>query len=100
MRTAFVFCLSRFPGSSSERGGYDACNPSPILHALSRTAFPGRGIVGQPLPRLLALADLGRTIPLGPFAGADRAGRYLVVPADGRRLPARGAFSAAGKYSD
>jgi hypothetical protein len=76
-------------------GIWDACDPIPILHALSRTAFPGRGIGGQFLPRLLALADPGRPIPVGTRASADPAGRYLVVLADGRRYPACWAFGAA-----
>jgi len=59
-------------------------------------AFPGRGIGGQPLPRLLAPADPGRPIPASTEASADPAGGDLVVLADGRRLLACGAFGAAG----
>jgi len=59
---------------------------APILHALFRTAFPGRGIVGLHLARLLAIADPERPIPASTEAGADRAGGYLVVLADGWRV--------------
>jgi hypothetical protein len=64
----------------------DACDATPILHALFRTAFLGREIDGRLLARLPALADPERPIPASTEAGADRAGGYLVVLADGRRL--------------
>ena len=74
---------------------------TPVARPRSRTpafrvALPGRGIVGRLLPRILGIADLGRPIPVGPFAGAGSAGGYLSVLSDGRRLPACGAFGAAG----
>jgi hypothetical protein len=49
-------------------------------------AFPGRGIIGQLLARPFRLADPERPIPARTEAGADRAGGYLVVLADGWRL--------------
>lgn len=38
------------PWTPSERGGDDACDATPILHALFRTAIPRRGIGGRPIP--------------------------------------------------
>jgi len=57
-----------------------------IRHARVLTAWQGRGIGGQILARLLALADPGRPIPASTEASADRTGGYLVVLADGRRI--------------
>jgi len=86
------------PWTSSERDGDDAGDPTPILHARVLTAFQGRGIIGQPLARLLALADPKRPIPASTEASADLAGGYLVVLADGWRSSAGRPCSAAGVY--
>ena len=65
VRTAFVFAIS-IPWTSSEHDGDDACDATPIHHALFRTAFPRRGIGGQTLPRLPAsLTPGGRLGPTG-----------------------------------
>ena len=80
------FWAISIPWTSSERDGDDAGDVTPILHALFRMAFQGRGIVGQPLSRLLRPADPGRPIPARAEASADRAGGCPVVQADGRRI--------------
>jgi len=64
----------------------NVCNATPILHALFRMAFCGREIGGQPFARLVAPADPRRPVPASTGASADRAGGYLVVPLDGRRI--------------
>jgi len=58
-------------------GIQDAGDPTPILHARFRTTFPGRGIGGQLLARLLDLADPERPIPASTEASADLAGGII-----------------------
>jgi GNAT superfamily N-acetyltransferase len=58
-----------------------------IRHARVLTAWQERGIGGRLLARLLALADPERPIPASTEASADRTVGYLVVLADGRRIP-------------
>ena len=60
-----------------------------IRHARAQTAFQGRGIGGELLARLIALADPERPILVGPLASADEAARFyerhgfrLVTPAE------------------
>jgi hypothetical protein len=76
----------------------DAGTPTPILHALFRTAFQGRRIGGRLLVRLLRPADPGRPIPARTGASADRrADTSWSWPMGGGFLACR-AFGAAADY--
>lgn len=97
--SALLLMLSRtIPGTPSERDEEDACDVVRSVTPGSQWRFRWRGVIGQPLPRLLALADPERPIPASTEASADPAGGDLVVLADGRRPLACRAFGAAGLY--
>jgi hypothetical protein len=97
--SALLLMLSRtIPGTPSERDEEDACDVVRSVTPGSQWRFRWRGVIGQPLPLLLALAGPMRPIRPAPGPAPIRRAETLVVLADGLPSPASGAFGAAGVY--